>query len=51
MTARTVIGPILAHIILFEIFGIAKDDGLQMDRLIENHITILMAGLEPQKEH
>ena len=51
MTARTVIGPILAHIILFEIFGIAKDNGLQMDRLIENHITILMAGLEPQKEH
>lgn len=50
MTARTVIGPILAHIILFDIFGIAKDDGLQMDRLIENHITILMAGLEPQKE-
>jgi AcrR family transcriptional regulator len=50
LTARTVIGPVLAHIVLFEIFGIAPEGGFQLDRLIENHLSILMAGLEPDRE-
>lgn len=49
LTARTVIGPVLAHIILFEIFGIAPEGGFQLDDLIENHLSILMTGLEPQE--
>lgn len=49
MTARTVVGPILAHLILFEIFGVAPEGGLDLDRLIENHLVILTAGLKPQK--
>ncbi|MEH6834751.1 MULTISPECIES: TetR/AcrR family transcriptional regulator [Falsihalocynthiibacter] len=49
LTARTVIGPILAHIIFYEIFGIEPEGGFHLDRLIENHLLILNAGLEPQK--
>jgi AcrR family transcriptional regulator len=47
LTARTVIGPVLAHVLLSEIFGIAPDGGLQMDRLVDNHLAILMDGLAP----
>lgn len=47
LTTRTIMGPVLAHIILAEIFGIMPANGLQMDRLVENHLTILFAGLDP----
>ncbi|MGB5557009.1 MAG: TetR/AcrR family transcriptional regulator [Paracoccaceae bacterium] len=47
MTVRSVMGPILMHILLAEVFGIQPADGIALDRLIENHLTILFAGLEP----
>jgi AcrR family transcriptional regulator len=49
LTARTVIGPVIAHLLLSETFGIRPEGGLQMDRLVENHLTLLFAGLEPVK--
>ncbi|WP_417808200.1 TetR/AcrR family transcriptional regulator [Thioclava sp.] len=49
LTARSVIGPVIAHLLLSEIFGVHPEGGLQMDRLVENHLTLLFAGLEPDK--
>jgi AcrR family transcriptional regulator len=47
LTTRTIMGPVLAHVILAEIFAIEPEQGLAIDRLVENHLTILFAGLEP----
>ena len=49
LTIRSVIGPMLAHVLLAQVFGVMPQDGLALDRLIDNHLTILMAGLAPEK--
>jgi AcrR family transcriptional regulator len=50
MAARCVMGPIIAHLMLSEVFGVAPEGGLNLDRLIETHLAILNAGLEPVAE-
>jgi AcrR family transcriptional regulator len=45
LTIRSIIGPVLAHMLLAEIFDIMPEDGLALDRLIDNHLTILLDGL------
>ena len=45
LTVRSIIGPILAHLLLAEVFEITPPDGLALDRLIDNHLTILLDGL------
>ncbi len=51
LTLRSIIGPIVAHMLISELFGIRPKDGLAVDRLIENHLTILFDGLSaPQRE-
>ncbi len=45
LTVRSVVGPVLAHMVLADIFGMLPADGLALDRLIENHIAILFDGL------
>lgn len=45
LTLRSVIGPILAHVILAEVFGVAPREGIELDRLIDNHLSILFDGL------
>lgn len=50
MTIRSLIGPIVAHLLLSEVFGITPRDGMEMDRLVENHIDILMNGLSAKPE-
>jgi len=47
LTARSVIGPMIAHLLLSEVFAIRPEGGLQMDRLVENHLTLIFAGLDP----
>lgn len=49
LTVRSIMGPVLAHLLLAEVFGITPEGGLQMARLLENHLSILFAGLEPEK--
>jgi len=49
LTTRSIMGPLLAHVFLSGIFGIEPRDGLAIDRLVDNHLTILFAGLEPDK--
>lgn len=50
MTIRSLIGPILAHMLLAEVFAITPAGGLEIDRLLENHLDILMNGLLPAPE-
>lgn len=50
LTVRSVVGPILVHLLLDEIFDLRPEGGLQLERLIDNHLTILLAGLAPEKD-
>lgn len=45
LTIRSIVGPIMLHVLLDEVFGIRPEDGLSIDRLIDNHLTILFDGL------
>lgn len=45
LTLRSLIGPILVHLLLADVFAVMPKQGLAFDRLIENHLTILFDGL------
>lgn len=49
LTVRSIIGPLVAHVALSEIFDIRPKDGLALDRLIDNHIDILFGGLAAER--
>lgn len=51
LTIRSMIGPLMLHILMDQVFGIRPGDGLALDRLIDNHVTILFDGLSlPQSD-
>ena len=45
LTIRSIVGPVLLHILLDEVFAIRPANGLGIDRLIDNHLSILFDGL------
>jgi AcrR family transcriptional regulator len=45
LTVRSIVGPVMLHLAMNEIFGIRPKDGLAIDRLIDNHLSILFDGL------
>jgi AcrR family transcriptional regulator len=45
LTIRSIIGPLMMHLLMSEIFGIAPEGGLHLDRLVDNHLAILFDGL------
>jgi AcrR family transcriptional regulator len=45
LTIRSIIGPVMLHILMAEVFGITPPGGLALDRLVENHLKILFEGL------
>ena len=45
LTIRSIVGPIMLHVLMDEVFGLRPTDGLALDRLIDNHLTILFDGL------
>ena len=45
LTIRSIIGPLMLHLVLAEIFDIAPPGGLAVDRMIDNHLTLLFDGL------
>ena len=45
LTIRSIVGPLVLHVALAEIFGIMPEGGMQFDKLIDNHLTILFDGL------
>lgn len=48
LTIRSIMGPILIHLLLSEIFDIGTLDPDELRRLVDNHLAILFAGLEPE---
>jgi len=50
LTVRSIVGPVIAHILLAEIFGIRPERGLLLRELVENHLGILFDGLDAAKE-
>ncbi|HCQ66828.1 MAG TPA: TetR/AcrR family transcriptional regulator [Rhodobacteraceae bacterium] len=48
LTLRTIMGPIVLHVLLSEIFDIRPERGLALDALAENHLDILLNGLFAQ---
>jgi AcrR family transcriptional regulator len=45
LTIRSIIGPVIIHVAMQEVFGIQPRDGFAIDRLIDNHLAILFDGL------
>ena len=45
LTIRSIIGPLMLHVAMAEIFGIVPEGGLHFDKMIDNHLTILFDGL------
>ena len=48
LTIRSIMGPVLAHLMLAQVFGIQPDGGLQLEALLHNHLSILFQGLDPE---
>ncbi len=49
LTVRSIIGPLLAHVALGELFGIMPEGGdLALDRFVANHLDILFHGISTQ---
>ncbi len=44
LTVRSIIGPLMLHIAMAEIFGLTPEGGLHMDKLVDNHLSILFDG-------
>ena len=40
-----IVGPLVLHLAMAEIFGIVPEGGMQFDKLIDNHLSILFDGL------
>lgn len=49
LTVRSIIGPILAHVLMAEIFNITPQGGLNIERLVANHLDILLDGLATKR--
>jgi len=45
LTVRSIVGPIVMHVLMDEVFGFRPEGGLSIDRLVDNHLTILFDGL------
>ena len=45
LTVRSIVGPIMLHAVLAEVFGVMPEGGLEIDKLIDNHLTILFDGM------
>lgn len=45
LTIRSVVGPVLAHVLLAQVFGITPEGGPGLTALVENHLAILEAGV------
>ena len=48
LTFRSIIGPLIAHALISQVFGMEPEEGLRFDRLVENHLSILFDGLLPK---
>ena len=49
LTVRSLVGPIVLHMLMAEIFGIMPEGGLSVDKLVDNHLSILFDGLSAKQ--
>ncbi len=49
LSARSIMGPMIAHILLSEVFQLRPQGGLRFEELAENHLEILFNGLYPRE--
>lgn len=45
LTVRSIVGPLVLHVLLAEVFGIVPKGGIEIEELIDNHLTVLFDGL------
>jgi AcrR family transcriptional regulator len=45
LTLRSIVGPVMLHIALSEVFDMRPEGGMSFDQLIDNHLTILFDGM------
>lgn len=45
LTVRSIVGPVMIHLVMDEVFGLRPKDGIAIDRLIDNHLAILFDGI------
>lgn len=45
LTVRSIIGPLLMHVAMAEVFGLVPEGGMHFDKLVDNHLLILFDGL------
>ena len=50
LTLRNVVGPLMMHVLLVEVFGISPAGGFDPQHFIENHLDVLFNGLAVPKE-
>lgn len=50
LTIRSIMGPIVIHLLLAEVFGVRPAAGVSLPALIDNHLDILFHGLFTQPE-
>ena len=50
LAVRTIVGPLIAHMLLARVFGIAPQRGLDLDSLVETHLSIVFDGLSTRPE-
>lgn len=50
LAIRNVMGPMLAHFILGQVFGIDRDGPVSSEAFLQSHLDILMNGLSMQKK-
>ncbi|MGP3697248.1 TetR/AcrR family transcriptional regulator [Rhodobacter sp. NSM] len=46
LAVRSLVGPIFIHLLLFNVFGIGDPD---LEPLLDTHLALLFAGLEPER--
>ena len=51
LAIRSIIGPIVAHMVIAEVFHMVPEGGMQMDRLVEQHIEIFFNGIQTRPEN
>lgn len=50
LAVRTLVGPLIVHMLLARVFGVVPEGGLALDRLIETHLSIVFDGLSARPE-
>lgn len=50
LTVRSIVGPILVHLLLAEVFAIMPKDGMALERFVQNHLAILFDGISARPE-